>query len=290
MATAKGQAIADYAASKVGCAYIYGGYGEKKCTPAFRKERASAYPAQKNNIYSTCPVLSGKQGSCKGCKYDGKQAYDCAQLTRYACKAAGQELVSGANSQWNKTEWAAKGPISTLPDEPGVLLYHDNGSGVKTHTGVSQGGGRCVEARNAKNGVVNTAVAERTWTHWAALPGVLSEAPPAGSTETPAAKPSTIRKGDRGASVVEAQKLLLAHGYELPKYGADGDFGDETLKAVLAFQNDKRLVVDGLVGTRTWAALRAEPSKQPVYTVRISGLTSAKADEIIAKYGGVKEV
>ena len=62
MATAKGQIIADYAISKLGCAYIYGGYGEKLCRPAFRRERANAYPAQKSNIYNNCLVSanSGK--------------------------------------------------------------------------------------------------------------------------------------------------------------------------------------------------------------------------------------
>lgn len=69
MATSKGQAIANYAISKLGCAYIYGGYGEKLCTPSFRKERAKAYPAQRNNIYINCPVLSGKKSACDGCKW-----------------------------------------------------------------------------------------------------------------------------------------------------------------------------------------------------------------------------
>lgn len=32
------------------------------------------------------------------------------------------------------------------------------------------------------------------------------------------------------------QQRLIAKGYHLPKYGADGDFGTETKAAVLAFQ------------------------------------------------------
>ena len=51
------------------------------------------------------------------------------------------------------------------------------------------------------------------------------------------------------------QKQLLKLGYKLPKYGADGDFGSETKKAVKAFQTDKGLQVDGIVGPKTWAAL-----------------------------------
>ena len=261
MATAKGQAIADYAVSKIGCAYIWGGYGERQCTTAFRKERALAYPDQKTNIYSTCPVLSGKQGSCSGCKWDGKQAYDCAQLTRYACKAGGQALVSGANSQWRNTKWDKKGLITTLPDVPGVILYHANADGTMTHTGVYIGGGYAVEARAAKYGVVKTAVKTRTWTHWAALPGVLSEdapvvtAPTSNTAEvkTVTVELSTLRKGSKGQEVKTLQRLLNSMGYDCG--AVDGIFGDNTLVAAKKFQRAEGLEVDGVVGKNTWTKL-----------------------------------
>lgn len=264
MATVKGQAIADYAISKLGCAYIYGGYGEKKCTPTFRKERAGAYPDMKNAIYSTCKVLSGKQSGCEGCKWHGKQAYDCAQLTRYCCKAAGQELVSGANSQWTKTAWEKKGTIDSLPDAPGVILYHANSSGRMTHTGVYIGGGYAVEARAAKYGVVKTEVKKRTWTHWAALPGVLTgteTAPPEKIDKAPAQDTevetvtielNTLRMGSEGAQVKTLQRLLNAMGHDCGT--VDGKFGSKTQAGVRSFQGAKGLVVDGIAGEKTWSA------------------------------------
>lgn len=270
MATSKGQAIANYAISKLGCAYIYGGYGEKLCTPSFRKERAKAYPAQRNNIYINCPVLSGKQSACDGCKWNGKRAYDCAQLTRYACKYAGQELVSGANSQWNKTAWDSKGTIASLPDVPGVLLYYKNSNGIMTHTGVYIGNGYAVEARGAKYGVVKTAVKSRSWTHWAALPGVLNgevvqsptvteetkEEPSqavSGTSEVIAMK--TIKNGSRGTQVKVLQWLLNQNGCDAGT--VDGIFGSKTLAAVKAYQQKKGLTVDGICGKNTWNAILA---------------------------------
>lgn len=257
MATEKGQIIASYAISKIGCAYIWGGYGEKQCTPSFRKERASAYPSQKDNIYKNCPVLSGKQSSCSGCKYNGKQAYDCAQLTRYSCKAGGQELCSGANSQWTKTKWATKGKIGTLPDEPGVILYHANSSGTMTHTGVYIGGGYAVEARDAAHGVVKTRVKDRAWTHWAVLPGVLAEEPKVEDTKTEGdivmIELSVLKYGSKGQEVKTLQRLLNSMGYACG--GVDGIFGANTEKAVKAFQKAERLDVDGVVGEDTWTAL-----------------------------------
>lgn len=272
MATAKGQIIADYSVSKIGCAYIYGGYGEKLCTPAFRRERAGQYPAQKNNIYNNCPVLKGKKSACDGCKWNGKQAYDCAQLTRYACKAAGQELVSGANSQWRKMPWEQKGTIDTLPDVPGVILYHVNSSGTMTHTGVYIGGGYAVEARAAKYGVVKTEVAKRTWTHWAALPGVLTGEtitdPPDAPEEEPAADTpgadtaeagvitmNTLRNGSRGTQVKVLQWLLNEGGFDCGK--ADGIFGQKTTAAVKAYQKAKGLTADGICGKNTWTKILA---------------------------------
>lgn len=272
VATSKGQAIADYAISKIGCAYIYGGYGEKLCSPSFRKERAQAYPAQKNNIYKNCPVLAGKQSACTGCKWNGKQAYDCAQLTRYSCKAAGQELVSGANSQWNKTAWAQKGEIGTLPDVPGVLLYHANSSGTMTHTGIYIGDGYAVEARAAAYGVVKTAVKSRSWTHWAALPGVLTgeavqtptqqeqtKQEPSGAVSSASSSEvitmQTLRSGSKGTQVKVLQWLLNQNGCDAGT--VDGVFGSKTLAAVKAYQKAKGLSVDGIAGRNTWSAILA---------------------------------
>ena len=270
MATAKGRKIADYAESKVGCAYIWGGYGEKLCTPSFRRERAQAYPSQKSNLYRYCPVLTGQKALCTGCKYNGKQAYDCAQLTRYACKAGGKELVSGANSQWKSGVWEKKGAIDTLPDVPGVILYHANAQGVMTHTGVCVGGGYAVEARSAAYGVVKTAIKQRSWTHWAALPGVLSEdgeqspttdekpkETPAssgnGTTEIVVVNMQTVRRGDKGTHVKVLQFLLNENGFDAGK--VDGIFGSNTEKAVKAYQKQKRLSADGICGRNTWAKL-----------------------------------
>ena len=65
----------------------------------------------------------------------------------------------------------------------------------------------------------------------------------------------TLRKGFSGSEVKELQILLIKAGYSCGKYGSDGKFGDSTLEAVNAFQADRGLAVDGVVGTKTWAEL-----------------------------------
>ena len=58
----------------------------------------------------------------------------------------------------------------------------------------------------------------------------------------------------KGPLVRELQTQLNKRGIK-PALGVDGDFGPRTRKNVMKFQRVKELVVDGLVGAYTWAAL-----------------------------------
>lgn len=63
-----------------------------------------------------------------------------------------------------------------------------------------------------------------------------------------------LKIGDRNPYVVNLQQLLNVHGYRLH---ADGIFGSGTERAVMSFQKSKQLLVDGIVGQTTWAALES---------------------------------
>ena len=142
------------ALSLVGQGYIYGAKGQT-CTPDFRAQQARQYPQQADNILNA------------GAKWDGVPVWDCAQLTRACAKAAGIDLVSGATSQWNKTAWAQKGEISTLPAKPVFVFRMKNGR--MQHTGLALGDGTCVHARGTAYGVVRQPMADCAWTHWAGM-------------------------------------------------------------------------------------------------------------------------
>lgn len=66
---------------------------------------------------------------------------------------------------------------------------------------------------------------------------------------------ATLRRGSSGPEVRRLQDLLVAAGFD--PGGSDGVFGARTEAAVRSFQGAKGLVVDGVVGPRTWAALQA---------------------------------
>ena len=86
-----------------------------------------------------------------------------------------------------------------------------------------------------------------------------------------------LMHGDEGADVKTMQKLLLSLGYDLGKYGADGDFGDCTELAVNAFQRDYGLIEDGLLNPNELSILlnaaeaRADAPTTAGQTVRIEG-------------------
>lgn len=69
----------------------------------------------------------------------------------------------------------------------------------------------------------------------------------------------TVKNGSTGDDVEYLQKRLNKMrtylGLEYAKLTEDGVFGANTDKAVKAFQADRKLAVDGIVGKNTWAAL-----------------------------------
>jgi peptidoglycan hydrolase-like protein with peptidoglycan-binding domain len=65
---------------------------------------------------------------------------------------------------------------------------------------------------------------------------------------------ATIRLGSQGDDVKRVQRYFVRARILDPTH-LDGDFGPETDGLVRGFQQDNGLVVDGIVGPQTWAAL-----------------------------------
>jgi peptidoglycan hydrolase-like protein with peptidoglycan-binding domain len=67
-----------------------------------------------------------------------------------------------------------------------------------------------------------------------------------------------VQQGDQDHPVRTLQYLLRARGHTVT---VDGIFGPKTDAAVRAFQHERSLAVDGIVGPHTWRALIVEVQK-----------------------------
>lgn len=83
-------------------------------------------------------------------------------------------------------------------------------------------------------------------------PGAHGAKSPAAPASASRWTPEVLRKFATGARVADLQRALNAAGAGLV---VDGDYGRATEDAVKAFQEARGLVVDGVAGPATWAAL-----------------------------------
>lgn len=249
--------------------------------------------AKQDNYYSA---------TMYGAKWIGRTVADCSGLFAWAFKKLGGYIYHGSNTIWDKYCTSKGELIKGKRDDgkelkPGTAIFthkvtKKNGKVVKDvrgHIGLYIGDGWVIEASGTINGVIKSKLTISKWVEWGELKGVDYESSPADVITDPEEHMTygTIRKGDKGPVVKYAQDLLISKGFNLPKYGADGDFGNETLSAVKAFQKANGLTADGVIGSKTWAKLHEDkPAKLPVYSVVIHGLNEEQAKEIVSKYGG----
>ena len=104
----------------------------------------------------------------------------------------------------------------------------------------------------------------------AAAPAVVAETTPAAPSETPPPVPEitpnkkyhNLKKGDKGRDVKTLQERLIELGY-MPEGSADGNYGNQTYKAVREFQRNNGLEADGIAGRRTQTYLFENPDINP---------------------------
>lgn len=93
----------------------------------------------------------------------------------------------------------------------------------------------------------------------------------------PVAAVSAIREGAHGPDVLAAQELLIARGY--PLGAADGAFGPLMRRAVVAFQSEHGLPVDGDLDAADMEVLLATA---PIELPRAAAATVPGSDQIVA--------
>lgn len=109
-----------------------------------------------------------------------------------------------------------------------------------------------IEAKGVMYGVVQTRLLENDWNLWGHMTRYFDYGSSAEAKDT---QPRLLKRGMMGSDVAALQGDLIALGYSCGRWGADGEFGEATERAVKAYQADRGLARDGHVGAKTRAAL-----------------------------------
>ena len=270
------------AEAELGWSYVWGAVGAQ-CNPSKRRayaNRSSCPAGESALIIKRCQVLNGGRSSCTGCKWypNGEHTLidDCQGFVKQLLSRVGISMAGGgASSMWrNDANWQGKGEISSLPERLCCIFWQNpKNKSVMEHVGFYIGGGMMIHC----SGEVKKEKLSKKCTHWAVPKGL-------DGGDLPVTFP-TLRKGSKGEYVTLAQTKLIQKGYDCGSFGADGQFGAATEKAVRAFQRDHALTVDGVIGQKTWAALdTVEPVTK--YTVTIPHLSKSQADALCSQYPG----
>lgn len=160
---------------------------------------------------------------------------------------------------WKKMgRWVDKNTY--IPKTGDVVYYDFNNDGISDHVGivvsVSNGKMKVVEGNYSDSVGCRTIAVNANIIVGFGCPKFKEEVSNSSSKESVfSVELKTLSKGAKGEQVKALQILLIGRGYALSKYGADGDYGDETVKAVKAFQKAKGISVDGIAGKQTFHKL-----------------------------------
>lgn len=244
--------LVSYAKAQLGRPYWYGTFGQAASKGVYDQKKKQ-YPQHYKWAYP------------KG--DEGVKLHDCVGLIKGYIWCTDNEdkkpsYIGYQDKSANGMRDACKekGPISSIPELPGVLVFMDH------HVGVYIGNGEVIEARGHAYGVVKTKLHSRKWTSWGKCPYISYGS----ATTTEKSKVETndkkevatvniellvLRKGENKGNeqIKTLQRLLKSLGFY--DMDVDGAFGNGTKTAVEAFQKARKLGIDGVCGKNTWDEL-----------------------------------
>lgn len=279
------------AALKRGDGYIMGSRGQNPRTGYLDLNVTKVRSSWKENGYYFTQYSGKQRTQALTWRKKCTRVWDCNGMAEGI-----YELFSGVNidskARYNYSGWCGikgKGLIPAKYRVPGAAVFWSNsGAGSIHHVaylykpvkeGHPEGDWYIIEAKGVMYGVVKSKLYSRKPNFWGIMDKYFDySATVAAPEETtvvvaPTLGSRVLKNGSEGEDVKQMQTALIRLGYDLGKWGTDGDFGDCTEAAVEAFQLDHGIKVNGKLDAATLAALEAAitvldtPVEAPRYVV-----------------------
>ena len=227
-----------------GWGYVFGGQGQLY-TRALAEKWAKAKRSGRGYDYFVVRCA----------RWFGRIVVDCSGLVieAYRSKIPGYGDKT-ANTLYSRS--VKKGKLSTIPETPGLCVWRSG------HIGIYIGNGKVIEAGGTNIGVVlsrlSAPASNKKWTNWGRMADVdYTNAAAPSEPDAPSCWLGRNLKVTgpymRGDDVEQIQLALKSKGFD--PGAIDGIYGPYTERAVKAFQAQKGLMVDGIVGENTTKAL-----------------------------------
>ena len=281
------------AALKRGDGYIMASYGQNPRTGYLDLSvpESKCKSAWKPTGWYYAGQYSGKQ-----LKQALKWRKECTRVWDCNGMAEGiYEIYSGvcinARARNNYASWCGvkgKGLIPAKYRVPGAAVFWSNSGASSIHhvaylwkpvkAGHPEGDWYIIEAKGVMYGVVQSKLYSRKPNFWGLMDryfnyDLTATEPEQPVTVAPTPGSRVLKNGSEGEDVKQMQSTLIRLGYDLGKWGADGDFGDCTEQAVEAFQRASGLDDTGIFDAATCDALEKalaaldKPAEAPRYVI-----------------------
>lgn len=143
-----------------GWGYVWGTYGSV-LTRSYYNAKAEQYPDEVGGYaeFIEANWIGGRTADCVGL-IKGYSWFD-PDTGDIGYGVNGMPDIGADTMYYNATE---KGSISTIPEIPGLAVWHEG------HIGIYIGGGQVIHASGTRVGVIQTPIGDSGWTHWLKIP------------------------------------------------------------------------------------------------------------------------
>lgn len=203
----------------------------KACEAACANKNIGYDQGARNTLYQKAKAVSFDLG-----KIDTPCECDCSSLMHVCAVAGGADIPYTSNGCTTRTmvrAFTGSGEYIKLTDKAYLT------SGAKLQRGdilVKEGSHAVMVLRGAVD-----------------LPAEIEKSP--ATADCCDLQLPVLFFGSTGEPVRAMQQLLLAKGYDLPRWGDDGDFGAETERALSAMQSDGCMEPSGICEKSSWSLL-----------------------------------